>query len=100
MQAQIIQIGNSLGVRLPKSVLTSLHLERTSAVQIRTRAGSIVLSPVKKMREGWAAAFAASPDGEAESLWGDVPLDEAWGGDGDRDDSWAAGSGSKSAPAR
>ena len=79
MQAQIIPIGNSLGVRLPKSVLASLQLERASQVDIRTRGGSIVLSPVKKARAGWAEAFAAHADAAGENLWGDVPLAEVWG---------------------
>lgn len=79
MQAQIIQIGNSLGVRLPKVVLTTLRLARASTLSVQTHGGSIVLKPVKKPRDHWAAAFAASPDAAPENLWGDLPLDEAWG---------------------
>ena len=79
MQAQIIQIGNSLGVRLPKVVLTTLRLERASTLSVQTRGDSIVLKPLKKPRAGWAAAFAASPDAAPENLWGDLPPGEAWG---------------------
>ena len=79
MEARIIQIGNSLGVRLPKNVLATLRLDRASTVSVRTRGDSIVLKPVKKPRAQWAAAFAASPDTTPENLWGDLPVDEAWG---------------------
>ncbi len=79
MQAQIIQIGNSLGVRLPKVVLTTLRLARASTLSVETRGGSIVLRPVKKPRAHWASAFAASPDAAPENLWGELPVDEVWG---------------------
>ena len=79
MQAQIIQIGNSLGVRLPKVVLASLRLERASMVSVTIRGDSIVLKTAKKPRANWASAFAVSPDTAQENLWGDLPLDEGWG---------------------
>jgi antitoxin MazE len=78
MQAQIIPIGNSLGLRLPKAVLESLHLVRASALSIQVRADSIVLKPVKAPRANWASAFAAAPVLADEDLWGDLPLADAW----------------------
>lgn len=80
MHAQIVQIGNSLGVRLPKALLATLQLDRASTVSVQTRAGSIVIKPVRKPRATWAAAFAASPDNAPEDLWGGVPVGEHWGG--------------------
>ena len=79
MEARIIQIGNSLGVRLPKALLASLRLDRASTVSVQARGDSIVLKPVKKPRDGWASVFAANPDAAPEDLWGDVPVDESWG---------------------
>ena len=78
MQAQIVQIGNSLGLRLPKAILASMQLERASFLSIQTRGDSIVLKAIKKPRSTWAAAFVAEPDQKAENLWGDLPLTEAW----------------------
>ena len=80
MQTHIVSIGNSLGLRLPKAVLASLHLVRTSALSIQVRADSIVLKPVKAPRRNWAEAFAAAPlaDAEAENLWGDMPVAGGW----------------------
>lgn len=77
MQTQIVQIGNSLGLRLPKAVLDSLSLKRASKMTIQTRADTIVLRAVKAPRALWADAFAADL-GSTENLWGDMPLDEAW----------------------
>jgi antitoxin MazE len=78
MQAQIVQIGNSLGLRLPKAVLESLNLERSSKLDIQTRSGSIVLRPLKEPRDGWAAAFIKAPASEPENLWCDMPIAESW----------------------
>lgn len=77
MQTHIIQIGNSLGLRLPKALLESLQLKRASALTIQARGDSIVLRPLHKPRDGWAAAFAADP-AKDENLWGDIPADDAW----------------------
>ena len=78
MQTQIVQIGNSLGLRLPKAVLDSLSLQRSSKLTIQTRGDSIVLRPVKAPRSDWAQAFAADPAPEVEALWGDLPIGESW----------------------
>ena len=78
MQTQIVQIGNSLGVRLPKTVLDKLALVRTAKLDIQMRAGSIVLKPVQAPRSSWAAAFALAPLVEPENLWADLPLTDAW----------------------
>jgi antitoxin MazE len=77
MQTQVIQVGNSLGIRLPKSVLESFSLEKSAKLDIQTRSGSIVLRPLRKPRDGWAVAFQNSPAIE-EDLWGDLPLADAW----------------------
>jgi antitoxin component of MazEF toxin-antitoxin module len=73
MQAHIVQIGNSLGLRLPKAVVSTLGLERDSRLSIRTKAGRIVLAPVQSPRSTWQAAFIAHPVGVPDNLWGDLP---------------------------
>ena len=77
MQTHIIQIGNSLGLRLPKAVLDSLQLKRASALSIKAKGDSIVLRPVHAPRAGWSEAF-ASEKGAHEDLWAGVPAGEAW----------------------
>ncbi len=78
MQTQIVQIGNSLGLRLPKVILDSLSLGRATVLSIHTRGDSIVLKPVKAPRSTWAAAFALDPAADDESLWGDLPMSTVW----------------------
>ena len=78
MQTHIVQIGNSLGLRLPKAVLSTLGLARGSRLSIQTKAGGIVLTPLQNPRSTWLAAFMADPAGDPENLWGDMPLAESW----------------------
>ena len=78
MQTHIVQIGNSLGLRLPKTVLLTLGLARDSRLSIQTRAGGIVLTPLQSPRSTWQAAFKADPAVEPYNLWGDMPLAEGW----------------------
>ena len=78
MQTHIVQIGNSLGLRLPKAVLSTLGLARDSRLSIQTKAGSILLTPVQIPRGTWHAAFLADPADGSENLWGNLPLVESW----------------------
>jgi antitoxin MazE len=56
MKARLIRIGNSRGIRLPKAILQEAGLE--DEVEIRVRSGSIVITPAKRPRAGWAEAAA------------------------------------------
>lgn len=78
MHTQIVQIGNSLGLRLPKTVLESLSLKRAAVLSIQTRGDSIVLRPVKSPRAGWAEAFAGDSIAAEEDLWEGLPATEGW----------------------
>jgi antitoxin MazE len=55
MKARIIQIGNSRGIRIPKSLLEQSHL--TGEVRLEARENEIVISPSRLPRQGWADAF-------------------------------------------
>ena len=57
MKARIIQIGNSLGIRIPKSLLEQSHL--TDEVRIEARENEIVIRPARSPRQGWDEAFRA-----------------------------------------
>ncbi len=77
MQTQVIQVGNSLGIRLPKSVLDTFSLEKAAKLDIQTKGGAIVLRPMRAPRQGWAYAFQAAPATE-EDLWDGLPVAAAW----------------------
>lgn len=52
MRSRLVKIGNSRGVRLAKTMLEEAGL--TNEVDIHVRGRSIVITPAKKVREGWA----------------------------------------------
>jgi len=74
MKIQIVKIGNSRGIRLPKLVMDEVGLDRE--VELRVRQGRIVLTPVKRVREGWAEdAKKCRERGEDLLLDNDVPTE-------------------------
>jgi antitoxin MazE len=74
MDAKIIAIGNSKGLRLPRAVLDRLRLSEGDPIAIEVTDDHIVLRPGVPPRAGWAQRFAANP--AAEDLWGELPADE------------------------
>jgi antitoxin MazE len=70
MKAQLIKIGNSRGIRLPKAVIEQVGLE--NEVELDVRADEVAIRPAKKKpRQGWAEAFQAMA-----AAGDDVLLDE------------------------
>ena len=56
VKARIVAIGNSQGIRIPKPLLE--HAGIAGDVELRAEAGRIVIAPLSRAREGWAAAAA------------------------------------------
>ena len=77
MKVRIVKIGNSRGIRIPKPLLEESGLD--GEVEIAAQGDSLVISPSKEPRAGWAAAFRAmSERGDDELLGGDRPLSARW----------------------
>lgn len=56
MKAQLIKIGNSRGVRLPKALIDQLGLGKD--IELEVREDEIAIRPAqRKPREGWAESF-------------------------------------------
>ena len=55
MKTNIVTIGNSQGIRIPKILLEQSRL--TKEVELEVRGESIVISPARKPREGWSEMF-------------------------------------------
>lgn len=56
MKANVIKIGNSRGIRIPRAILQQCHIQ--DEIEIEIKGNNIVIKPVeKKMREGWNEAF-------------------------------------------
>lgn len=56
MKARVVRIGNSQGIRIPKSVIEQCHLH--GAVDLEIQQGQLVIRSAAKPRTGWNEAFA------------------------------------------
>ncbi len=74
MKSAIVRIGNSKGVRIPKSLLEQAGI--TGPVELWAEDGRVVVERVADPREGWEQAFkAADIDESGELLLGEFPND-------------------------
>ena len=55
MKSKVIKIGNSKGIRLPKTMLDEVGLG--DEVILEASRGGIVIRPSRKIRSGWETAF-------------------------------------------
>lgn len=75
MEANIIKIGNSKGVRLSKTILEKYQIGEK--VELILEKDQIILRPVKQPRQGWTEAFKKMHDeGDDRLLIPDVFEDE------------------------
>jgi len=70
MKAQIIQIGNSQGIRIPKAVLEETKL--SGEVEMEVTRDGLLIRNVKRPRGDWDAVFKSLADTDD-----DLPLNEA-----------------------
>jgi antitoxin MazE len=70
MKTRIVRIGNSQGIRIPGPLLEQTGLR--GEVEISVRKDALIIRPVRRPREGWAAAFQ-----EMARRGDDVLLDDA-----------------------
>lgn len=66
MELPIVSIGNSKGIRLPKSVLTQYGI--TEFVELILDKGQIILRPKSAPRSGWNESFAQMHADGADEL--------------------------------
>lgn len=57
MKVDLIRIGNSQGVRIPKAVIEQCGFG--SRVEMRVEGDSLIITPVTAARSGWEGAFKA-----------------------------------------
>jgi len=55
MRAKIIKIGNSKGIRLPKTVLEQCEFKDEVSLQVKDN--KLIITSNKKPRQGWAEEF-------------------------------------------
>lgn len=77
MEIPIINIGNSKGIRIPKTILEQYKI--TDRVELIFEKGRIILKAKNEPRQGWDEAFKAMrADCEDELLIDDVFDDETF----------------------
>ncbi|AGY57514.1 AbrB/MazE/SpoVT family DNA-binding domain-containing protein [Gloeobacter kilaueensis] len=65
MRVEIVRIGNSRGVRLPKVLLEQYGFKEAAELSVEN--GRLVLSPVARSRAGWHEQFAQASSAELEA---------------------------------
>lgn len=66
MEASIIKIGNSKGLRLSKTILEKYNIK--DKVELILEKGQIVLRPVSKPRSGWEDEFKKMAENNDDQL--------------------------------
>jgi antitoxin MazE len=66
MKTELVRIGNSRGVRIPKPLIEQCRLGDT--VELRVENDCLVISPERRPRQGWAEAFAAASPAVRDEL--------------------------------
>jgi antitoxin MazE len=75
MKASVVQIGNSRGVRIHKTVLEQVGLR--DEVEMEVRGSQLIIRAVNHPRAGWEAAFAEMAEREDDALL-DAPASTKW----------------------
>ncbi len=79
MRATIAKWGNSLAVRLPRSIAQDINLSPGSAVELRVEGGSVVMTPAaKKLTLAELLAGHVPEHRHDETDWGPPLGTEVW----------------------
>jgi len=75
MKAELVAIGNSRGIRIPKPIIEQCGFG--ASVELRVENNRLVISPERPPRQGWEEAFrAAGSSAHDELLLDDSMLNE------------------------
>ncbi len=74
MRANVVRIGNSQGLRIPKAILDACGIR--DQVELTVEQGRLVIEPLRQVRDGWAeAAPAMASSGEDRLLDEETPTE-------------------------
>jgi len=66
MRTELIRIGNSRGIRIPKPIIEQCGFGET--VEVRVERDRLIISPERRPRQGWGEAFRASGQAAQDEL--------------------------------
>ncbi len=66
MKTELVRIGNSRGLRIPKPLIQQCGLGDT--VEVRVENDCLVISAARRPRQGWAEAFRAAGSAVRDEL--------------------------------
>lgn len=66
MKTKIVRIGNSQGIRIPKSVLHQCHLD--GPVEVDVQGNQLVVRSASRPRSGWDEAFRTMHQADDDQL--------------------------------
>jgi antitoxin MazE len=58
MKTELVRIGNSRGIRIPKPLIEQCGFGHT--VELRVEQNRLIIAPARSPRQGWREAFTAS----------------------------------------
>ncbi len=77
MRARVIKIGNSQGIRIPKTLLEQVGI--MNDVELEVEKNKILIRPISNPRTGWDNAFKAMADkGEDTFIDGETNISHLW----------------------
>jgi len=66
MRIPIIKIGNSRGIRLPKTIIEQCGFGEEAELEVRNN--KIIIKPIKKPRQNWEKAFRKMAENKDDRL--------------------------------
>ena len=80
MRVRVVKIGNSQGIRIPKTLLDQTGI--LDDVELEVKQNQIVIRPISNPRKDWEKAFRAMADrGDGVLVNGDENLSHSWDGE-------------------
>jgi antitoxin MazE len=76
MRAEIIKIGNSKGLRIPKAILE--HCGMKKAVNLHVEAHALIVTPCEEVRAGWDQCFQLMAQKRDDTLLDTDSLKHSW----------------------
>lgn len=76
MRVEIIRIGNSRGLRIPKAVLEQCGMKR--AVNLEITDHSLIITPCEETRSGWTEAFELMAKNKDDELLDTDSVTHSW----------------------